>query len=404
MAGSESGRELADAPEVARRQAATHFGHGAAVRPLEEDRGAIGFEQDHRVIDEAGQDAVEVEAAADVAGDPMERLRTMQLVGDLLAAAGDRDDRADRVGDDRGNIAVTGAECSRRFADEVEDAPRSAEGRDGDGQFGSLAGEDGERRARLLRLGGCAAVALLGWIVGERGHRERRAEHAERTRAFHEPLRNRGRCPRHGPRHEAIVAQLPDRDEVMVVGVAHEADGPGQVVVEVVRLGGQAGDRIDERQVDRVPLGLELFALSAQGTIKRAAVRRPSQQMAASTTTRPRHGRWAGRVSRRGLGRRQEALEIAQPIAPVAARIDPVVAQPTGIAPGSDRVRMHPQQARGLGDGQGGIDRTRWKGGVQGSSGRKCELDGPRLPSSQFLPIVRWSTVWLRRLVTAWTT
>ena len=63
-----------------------------------------------------------------------------------------------------------------------------------------------------------------------------------------------------------------------------------------------------------------------------------------------------------GLGRGQEALEVTQPVAAVAARVDPVVAQPAGVAPGPDRVRMHAKQPGGLGDRQGRI---------RGSGGRE---------------------------------
>ena len=84
--GSDIGREVADAREVGRRQAAADLGDGAAVGALEEDRAAVGLEQDHGVVDEAGEDPVEVEAAADVARDPVERLGPMELVGDLLRA------------------------------------------------------------------------------------------------------------------------------------------------------------------------------------------------------------------------------------------------------------------------------------------------------------------------------
>ena len=58
------------------------------------------------------------------------------------------------------------------------------------------------------------------------------------------------------------------------------------------------------------------------------------------------------------FGRREEALQVTEAVAPVASRVDPVIAQPASVAPGSDRVRVHPQQACSLGDGQGRIDRT----------------------------------------------
>ena len=55
-----------------------------AVALPQEDGAAVAFEQHHRVVDQPGQDPVEVEPAADVAGDPAERLGPMEQVGDLL--------------------------------------------------------------------------------------------------------------------------------------------------------------------------------------------------------------------------------------------------------------------------------------------------------------------------------
>ena len=150
--------------------------------------------------------------------------------------------------------------------DEVEHAPRSAERRDDDCEFGSFAREDRERRPQPLGTGQGQPAALLGRIVGERGGGERGAEHAERAWPFDEPLWCGVLGASHGPGEQAVVAQLPDRDEVVVVGVANESDRPGEVVVEVVGLGRQAGDRIDEREIDRMPLrGERVGGLSSGG-------------------------------------------------------------------------------------------------------------------------------------------
>ena len=96
---------------------------------------------------------------------------------------------------------------------------------------------------------------------------------------------------------------------------------------------------------------------------------------AATAAPRPARRR-RGAVGRAGLGGRQEALEVTEPIASVASRVDPVVAQPAGVAPGSDRVRVHAKQPGGLGDRQG---RVRGSGGEGGRhvSLRKCEVDRP---------------------------
>jgi len=103
---------------------------------------------------------------------------------------------------------------------------------------------------------------------------------------------------------------------------------------------------------------------------------------------RPRSGRVGP-----ALGGGEEALEVGQPISSVTARVDAVIPQSTGVAPGSDRVRVYPQQASGLGDGQCRVRRSGWKRRGHGSCSKKCEVDGARLPSSQFLPIVRRSRV-----------
>ena len=62
------------------------------------------------MVDEAGQDLVEVEPAADVAGDAAERVRAMELVADLVGAPAHRDDRADATADEREQVGVESAE------------------------------------------------------------------------------------------------------------------------------------------------------------------------------------------------------------------------------------------------------------------------------------------------------
>ena len=73
-----------------------------------------------------------------------------------------------------------------------------------------------------------------------------------------------------------------------------------------------------------------------------------------------RSRRWIGAGRARGcdLRPRRGTLEVAQAVAPVAARVDPVVAQPAGVAPGADRVRMHAEQRGRLRDGQRRVGRS----------------------------------------------
>ena len=110
-----------------------------------------------------------------------------------------------------------------------------------------------------------------------------------------------------------------------------------------------------------------------------------------------RPGGPGGRRLGAALGGGQESLQVAQPIAPVAARIDPVVAQPAGVAPGADRVGVDAEQAGGLGDGQRRVDGPWRKLGRHRADGGTVKSTVLRLPSSQFLPIGRRSRPGRRR-------
>jgi hypothetical protein len=57
--------------------------------------------------------------------------------------------------------------------------------------------------------------------------------------------------------------------------------------------------------------------------------------------------------------RGQEPLEVAQPVAAVAAGVDPVVPQAAGVTPGTDRVRVDAQDVCGARDGQRRVDGPR---------------------------------------------
>ena len=309
------------------------------------------------MVDETRQDPIEVEATADVAGDPMEGLGPMQLVGHLVTTPRDRDDRPDGVGDDRRHVAVARLHVACHVADEMQHAPRAAERRDDDREFGSLARQDRERSAQPVATGRGSAAALVRRIVGIGGGRECGPQHAERPGTIDEPLCPGVAGPRRRVRDEAFVAQLPDRDEIVVVCVADEGGRLGEVLVELVGLGGQSGDGIDQRQVDGMSRGGEGIRRRSR-PVQRPPIRGRPGQMTAAPASGTGHARSARRVARPEFGRREESLQVPEAIPAVAARVDPVIAQSTGVAPGPDRVRVHPQQAGSLGDGQGRIDRS----------------------------------------------
>ena len=81
-----------------------------AIRVLEEDGRPIALEQDHRVVDQAGQDPIEVEPAADVGRDAPQRLGAMEQVCDLLGALGAADHRPDGVRRDPGDVEIARTE------------------------------------------------------------------------------------------------------------------------------------------------------------------------------------------------------------------------------------------------------------------------------------------------------
>jgi hypothetical protein len=159
---------------------------------------------------------------------------------------------------------------------------------------------------------------------------------------------------------ESIPTPLEDRDQRPIAGVA---DVFGDTL-QVVRQGGCAErssrDRVEERQVasmERVvsgrERGIQVRAEAGGARDPIGAEARSARGSLVSMWKRPRPDEpW------RHLGGRQEPLEIADPIAPVAARVDPVIPQSPGVAPGADGVRMHAEHACRLGDGQGRIDRS----------------------------------------------
>ena len=148
-------------------------------------------------------------------------------------------------------------------------------------------------------------------------------------------------------------------------------------------------------------------------------VRRSEGRVRSSTSSAPidgiariEAGPWSR--DRRGggdrlLGGRQEALEIAEPIAAVAPRVDAVEAKPSLVAPRPDRVRVDAQEACRLRDGERRVGRPRcklrspapWRSrfpptGRPGcrapvGNGGSVRLSGGVSVTSQFLPIGRRS-------------
>ena len=195
---------------------------------------------------------------------------------------------------------------------------------------------------------------------------------------------------------EALPAQLPDDDERVTAGLADLGGEPAQVVVEVGAGQRGPGDPVQEREVAAVAL-LGRRACGGAGcghrrssttnvTAERGGDHRGIERPPPAPT-----GRGVRFVQGQVFGGRQEPLQVTQSIAPVAARIDPVVAQPAGIAPGADRVRVDAQEPGSLGHGQGGVRRPWRQAGIHRTGARTVKSTPRRLPISQFLPIGRRS-------------
>ena len=82
---------------------------------------------------------------------------------------------------------------------------------------------------------------------------------------------------------------------------------------------------------------------------------RGARLAAGESRTAPPRARRAGSGASAAL---EEPLEVAQPVAPVPALVDAVEAEPARLAPGPHRVRVHAEDPRRLGDGQGGVTRV----------------------------------------------
>ena len=71
--------------------------------------------------------------------------------------------------------------------------------------------------------------------------------------------------------------------------------------------------------------------------------------------------------------------QVAQAVASIASRIDPVVAQAPLIAPGADGVRVNAEQSRRFRHRQRGIDRTNWQDGRHDTHGGNVKSIPERL-------------------------
>ena len=291
------------------------------------------------MVDEARQDPVEVEAAADVARHPAQRLGSMEEMGDLVGALRRLDDDAGRRGELDQEVGIDRRLVAIGIGADRENPPRRVVARDRDRDFAdsadaiadsaiSVAGDgSGIGRARALERSAHRAVGA--WQVGQPAV---------------------AACRRTG--HEPIAADLVNGNGPEAAALADREARLAKGFVEGLRVAGDPGEGRDRRQVCPAskPLAMTRDAM---------AVARPvGRRRAAATGAAGRQADARQAVVVR-LRCGKEPLEIAEAIATVAAWVDAVVAKAAGITPRPNRVRVNPEHAGGFRDGEGGVDRTR---------------------------------------------
>jgi hypothetical protein len=168
------------------------------------------------VVDETGQDAIEVEAAADVARHAAQRLGPVELARDVVRPLRAADDGADRLGRDPRDLDVVLAERIGRLAGDEQDAPRRCGAGIATASSGRPSGSTPVERVRARREedrreGQPPGPAPAGLVERPAEEPDGPGRSTRRTIAASAADWARG---------QPIAAQLPDRDEVVAVGVA----------------------------------------------------------------------------------------------------------------------------------------------------------------------------------------
>ena len=195
------------------------------------------------MVDHARQDLPEVELAADVGGDAAERLRPVELHGGGRAEPLGMDGQAELAGDRDEERLQLGQRCRRHRVGGDQDAPRSAHVRDGDGDPG---GHPAAADQPVRALGGRLA------------HRARRGNGAAgQASMFRDPPDVPGAFAAGCGRHEAPVAALQDRRQVMTATTVQEVDGRAEDLGERAVRGDEVREPPEDVDLDDAPLHLE---------------------------------------------------------------------------------------------------------------------------------------------------
>ncbi len=254
-----------------------------------------------------------------------------------------------------------GPERSLGLADDQQDAPWTVDPGDDDRELGPAVCQHGEGEVIVgIRQEQTGQRCVAGARAPD-GQTEDAAEDPVPARQLDQPMRigdiGGGRRSRQHP----IAAELPGDDQVMAIGVPDGGDRCEECLVGILAGVDQPADAGRDGQVEPVALGVERIAPCEVQPVAAASREAWGRGRVHGPPAAPRAGRGLRRaVHRPGLGGGQEPLQVTDPVAPIATRIDPVVPKPPGVAPCPDRVRVDAQQPGGLGDRQGGV-RGPWR-------------------------------------------
>ncbi len=321
--------DLAGAGQEVLGEPRSHGRRYAAVRIPQDDGDTVGAEQHPRMVTQVAGNLADIQSGGEVGGHPAQRLGSSKTARRLFGGAGATNEDAKRTGDGvRKATAVVRSELDG--TGQHQHAPRRVAAGDGDRQLVGAHPEDGERTR-------CPGACMHGFRSLER-HRDHVGAGRDRSRG----PRSRA-LRRRGASDEAAGPVLPDADER---SSRHQPDPLARLVQRRVQA---AWHRRDLGEIgEQVKPGRTL----GQRCRDRASVPR-----------RAKAGRCRfGGDLRAGRGRGQEPLEVGLAIPPVAALVDPVVAEPSGVAPGAHGVCMHAEDARRLGHGQRRVPRPRRPG------------------------------------------
>lgn len=148
-----------------------------------------------------------------------------------------------------------------------------------------------------------------------------------------------------GPRDEPITTELEHGNSEMLAMAKDGPYGIGQDCVHARRRRADSTELHEDVHILPVPIAIGI----AQRTQPCGAPLGARDELEGRPLVHPPvQGSSRPRLARTALGRGEEPLQIPHPVTTIAARVDPVIAKPAGVAPRTDRVGMDAQKPSSL--------------------------------------------------------